>query len=439
MIGQFHPVNKNKIGKPHKLLNSLICLSDFATQSQVKRKLNSVTPSPIKNSDFPPSTYTKGKWKPPAPGKQSQAKHPSSSKTLIPKRGSLIQYWCGPCNRRLASKVVYERHLRSELHLKRTLQDTEFEDRIAATPRFQIERPKEPAAVVTSYKEEVNKSKRQRRKLFIRCEVCRSRVNHKMLGKHLISHYHCRKGDITLPEAQKMVLDNIHDIVLQSPFQCAACKFYCNTQEEFLFHWKSEFHIEKTSHENGFFLCTFCNYQACRNDEMLQHLTSSEHEEVIAVINRSVPIQIRRIIPIECETCKEQFVLNIQLRKHCEEVGHVFTGRKTDEHNCKVCNRYFRSFDSLAKHQRRKHRKKVYVCGLCSVSFDSPSEIVKHRRSADHRYVYLEKKKRKLGIEASAKRCRHCAEEFSGFSALKTHLKEKHPESAIRYRIMNLV
>lgn len=344
---------------------------------------------------------------------------------------SPTQYWCGPCNRRLASKIVYERHLRSDLHLKRTLHDTEFEDTIETAPRFQTERvtiAKEPDAK----KEETTKRKRHRKKIFIKCEVCRSRVNQKMLGKHLISHYHCRKGDITLPEAQNMVLENIHDIVLQSPFQCAACKFYCNTQEEFLAHWKSEFHKNKISDGNGFFLCSFCNYQALANEEMLAHLTSSEHDEVVAVINRSVPIQIKRIVPVECETCKEQFVLNIQLRKHCEEAGHIFTGRKTDQHNCKVCNRYFRSFASLAKHERRKHQRKVYVCGICSVSFDSASDIVKHRRSADHRYVYLEKKRQKLGTEETPRKCNHCSEVFSGFSVLKAHLKEKHPEHAVR-------
>lgn len=348
--------------------------------------------------------------------------------------GSAVQYWCGPCNRRLASKVVYERHLKSELHLKRTLHDTEFEDTIECKPRVQIEQvPKEPdPLLVENEQEETSKRKRKRKKIYIKCDVCRSRVNHKMLGKHLISHYHCRKGDITLPEAQKMVLENIHDIVLQSPFQCGACKFYCNTQDEFLFHWKSQFHANNTSAGNGFFVCQFCNYQANGNSEMLAHLTSSEHEEVIAVINRSVPIQIRRILPVECETCKERFILNIQLRKHCEDVGHVFNGRKTDEHNCKLCNRYFRSSASLAKHQRRKHQKKVYVCGLCSVSFDNPADVIKHRKSSEHRCVYLKSKKRKLGIEESPRKCDYCSETLTHFSAFRAHLKEKHPEYAVR-------
>lgn len=399
-------------------------------QLQTKKK-SSYTVSSLVKSTFPPPTYTKGKWKPQSPVEEKRVPAKSIKRTSTKKSTSPVQYWCEPCNRRLASKVVYERHLKSELHLKRSLHNTEFEDKISTIPRFQAEEPVS-VGVASDKKEATAKKKRNREKLFIRCEVCRSRVNRKMLGKHLISHYHCRKGDITQPEAQKMVLENIHDVILQSPFQCAACKFYCNTQDDFLLHWKSEFHAEKTSGGNGFFFCSFCSYRADDNNQMLTHLTSTEHEEVIAVINRSVPIQIKRIMIIECETCEAKFNLNIQLRRHCEETGHVFTGLKVTQYICKPCNRYFRSCDALAKHQRRKHSKQVYFCGLCSVSFNKPEDILKHRKSAPHRYAFHEKKNRELGIEDPPKKCDYCPEMFSGFMEMKRHLMEKHPEHAVR-------
>lgn len=435
-----HTKGKWKPGKmPGSEANKVICSSiltksklDTTPQLQTKKKISSSVSSHVKGS-CPPPTHTKGKWKPQSPvsdGAEKRTPAKSIKQTSIKQSGSPVQYWCEPCNRRLASKVVYQRHLKSELHLKRSLHNTEFDDKIATTPRFQPEPI--AMAVASDKKGTTDKKKRSREKLFIRCEVCRSRVNRRMLGKHLISHYHCRKGDITLPVAQKMVLENISDIILQSPFQCSACKFYCNTKDEFLLHWKSDYHAEKTSVGNGFFLCTFCNYQADGNKEMLAHLTSSEHEEVIAVINRSVPIQIKRIMIIECETCKQKFALNIQLKKHCEEVGHVFTGLKVDEHSCKPCDRYFRSSDSLAKHQRRKHRQKVYVCGLCSVSFNNPGDVTKHRQSSAHRYAFIEKKKQQLGIKNSPKKCDYCSEMLPGFLAMKTHLREKHPERAVR-------
>lgn len=46
------------------------------------------------------------------------------------KSSGTVQYWCSTCNRRLASKIVYERHLKSDLHFKRTKPDGEFDDEV---------------------------------------------------------------------------------------------------------------------------------------------------------------------------------------------------------------------------------------------------------------------------------------------------------------------
>jgi hypothetical protein len=84
----------------------------------------------------PPPGHTSGKW---VPGKQVRLDDGGSTRggsidnmLLIPplrKSGSTIQYWCGPCNRRLSSRTLYERHLLSELHFKRTVQEQELEER----------------------------------------------------------------------------------------------------------------------------------------------------------------------------------------------------------------------------------------------------------------------------------------------------------------------
>jgi len=87
----------------------------------------------------PPPGHTRGKW---VPGKNVRlddgAEDAGSTEggsvdnmLLIPplrKSGSTIQYWCGSCNRRLSSRTLYERHLLSELHFKRTLQERELEE-----------------------------------------------------------------------------------------------------------------------------------------------------------------------------------------------------------------------------------------------------------------------------------------------------------------------
>lgn len=76
----------------------------------------------------------------------------------------------------------------------------------------------------------------------MRCEVCRSKVWRHLLGKHLVSHYHCRKARSGHPQATALVLENIHSVVRQAPFQCSPCKFYCNTIASFKQHWTSEGH-----------------------------------------------------------------------------------------------------------------------------------------------------------------------------------------------------
>lgn len=266
----------------------------------------------------------------------------------------------------------------------------------------------------------------------MKCEVCRSRVNCNLIGKHLISHYHCRKGTLSRPEAQQMVLDNIRDIILQSPFQCSACRFFCNTENEFLVHWRSQMHQDSTRGMFGLFLCTFCSFQCHNNDDMLNHLLSEEHKEVVAVINRSVPIVIRKVNPVKCLTCGEHFLLNIQLKQHCKETGHACPDGINNKYSCNNCNRYFKNSVALLKHQRKKHKASVYNCTTCSLNFSSAVEAKKHRSSKSHRYMLLAKKDQLFCRNTQSRKCRHCHEEFQNIPKLKQHLEECHPESRSR-------
>lgn len=55
--------------------------------------------------DQPPLGHTRGKWVPGARADISSG------------------YWCSPCGRNLASRVLYNRHLRSDLHARRNMQE----------------------------------------------------------------------------------------------------------------------------------------------------------------------------------------------------------------------------------------------------------------------------------------------------------------------------
>lgn len=323
------------------------------------------------------------------------------------KSSDALQYWCGPCNRKLASKIVYERHLKSELHFKRFKSEGEFDEgvlvkKIKLDPSnsenllepvvVKIEENEflnqEPLSTKQNLKPQTDKKKRNRRKVFETCIVCRSKVNKLLMGKHLISHYHCRKGNINSEESKQLVLENIFSVILESPFQCSVCKFYCNTYEQFLDHWKSQFHQQNDQNYLGYYFCAFCKHRTDKSIDMLQHLSSFEHLEVVSVINRSVPINIKKISEISCLTCKATFGLNIQLLSHCRKTGHDHSNvniYNEDDYTCKECHKTFGKALSLQRHLRKKHSQGYFFCGICNLNFESSWEAETHRRSMPHR------------------------------------------------------
>jgi hypothetical protein len=56
---------------------------------------------------------------------------------------------------------------------------------------------------------------------------------------------------------------------------------------------------------------------------MLGHLTSEDHSEIVGVINRSVPIVIRRCQLQTCPVCSERFRLKFSLRVHMKKVHRM--------------------------------------------------------------------------------------------------------------------
>lgn len=93
---------------------------------------------------------------------------------------------------------------------------------------------------------EAKKSLRKREKEILCCEMCHARVRRTQMGKHLLSHYHCRVAGVNPcgPRARRFLLENMANVVRQCPFQCFSCRFYCNTEETFLRHWRSDLHAK---------------------------------------------------------------------------------------------------------------------------------------------------------------------------------------------------
>ncbi|KAJ4441587.1 hypothetical protein ANN_11443, partial [Periplaneta americana] len=420
----------------------------------------------------PPPGHTSGKW---VPGKHVRLGESSEgsmasvsggvdSMLLMPplrKSGSTVQYWCGSCNRRLSSRTLYERHLLSELHFKRTLQERELDEDPLAEPsdrgsdkrtvrRTEVylnselwSRTKKRALDASPDAECTKKQKRRAtRREETRCEVCRSKVWRHLMGKHLVSHYHCRKARSGHPQAASLVLDNIHSVVRQAPFQCSPCKFYCNTVASFKQHWISKEHRCTDLEVSGRYWCSFCKYECERSEEMECHLEGVMHQELVSVINRSVPIVIRKRAVLCCGVCGQEFRYNVQLRRHAAQLGHHEDNSASDKYqerfSCYQCPFVGNSGVSLQRHLLYAHKEGgavqgAYFCSACSLNFNTAEEAALHRRSQEHKYTALASRRdRGLTDEDLSRTCPHCAGTFENVLQLKTHLRDQHAEFLYR-------
>lgn len=404
--------------------------------------------------DLQPS-YTKGKW---VPGTKivKLDYHPD------PKPDQLFndQYWCTTCNRKLASRIVYERHLKSNLHLKRSEPENELEEasrpsRLNTDSAKRIVKPsiylneqiyavREPvkkstgpsfaSATQTSgsfERLELQKKTgvRKRLRYFIKCD-CQSRLPKYLLGKHLISHYHYRRM-----KSFDIILQNIHKIVLQSPYQCLCCRFYANTEETFLKHWDSKEHVNVAESSHGRFWCSFCKFHCEDNNQMRRHLVNEDHQEVVSAINRSVPIIIRKRTIIRCDKCHEDFFYNIQLRQHARQCcgidalsGSTASDLYQSKYKCDQCDVTLRSRKSLQKHRTTSHSTKTYFCSLCELNFSTTAEAKKHRISIEHKVNSAKKRK----VQNLTRKCSKCGTIVEDVVKLKEHIVAVHPNEFYR-------
>ena len=396
--------------------------------------------------DAPPPGHTKGKW---VPGANEKTQ---IMQTTIQSKGS-VQYWCGPCNRRLGSRAIYDKHLMSNLHMRKVLPEHELEfsghlepirnitEKRVTRPNLFVnesvsQTPRKRQKLESKTNIKVKKKKRKRRSYFIQCSGCKSRVRMHLIGKHLISHYHFRKAaDIKSDVYQQFILDNMDAIVHQAPFQCSPCKFYTNWLPNFLQHWFSEEHERVTSAMDGRYWCSFCKSECDTSQDMLNHMSSSEHSEVVAVINRSMPIIIRKKTVLRCETCQQEFRYNMEIKQHCLKTGHDFAYTATDNyqelHRCQYCKLKFKSSVTLAAHLKSKHKQKAFFCLVCSKTFASSEEAKRHRQTSEHRIRRKEILHERGNITKDlSKKCPYCADKvvLKNILELKDHIRRLHPD-----------
>lgn len=447
----------------------------------------------------PPPTHTRGKWIPGTKITKLEFKEERISQKMAAERGN---FWCGACSRNLASRKLYEQHLKSNLHSKRIKKQNEMEaaaevlpqtnlnelsahfkslqqceqqqhndvsdgeiesDILHATNRASTSTPnaitrdepnhnnnnegaeEEEEMIMATTVEATSSStaaaekvqmKKFRSRTIVTCFTCDIRLPVHLLGKHLISHFHYRKALQNPQKTFDIVLHNIHKIILQSPYQCHPCRYYFNTQHQFLRHWNSAQHHDTCTHIAGNFLCAFCKFQCTDNGDMAQHLIGMEHQQVVSLINRSKPIIIRKVTPCTCRNCDTHFRYNIQLMHHLKVCNRTVADHK-QHFSCSNCHQVFQSGLRLQKHQAKVHNLSLFFCSECQMQFRTAEESRLHRRTALHKT--LSSRKKLLSLAATdqltiklKKVCPICKDERLDVLDLKNHIHESHPEQHYR-------
>lgn len=418
------------------------------THEILNDKLDKTIDQDDDDPEHPPPTHTRGKW---VPGtkivKLDYKPEPEPIKMIS------NEYWCNSCNRRLASKTVFERHLKSNIHRKKSQPEAELEEasnskyrnRQLSDMQLNVQMPTVKSTNKKKLKSNTSKNgnktdgkataaksgklikKRKRRRQFIKCELCKTRLPNNLFGKHLISHYHWRRMFINPELAFRQILENMDQIIHHSPFQCQSCKFYANTEDQFMRHWLSNEHKTATNFP-GRYLCQFCNHIENTIDGMKEHLCHNDHQDIVKTINRSVPIVITKLRDIKCYKCNQLFRYNIELMHHMPECGGI--GRpieiELNQFNlfkCQYCNVTLRSRLALQRHEILKHRKWNYYCAICKLSFKTAIDAKLHRRTIKHKVASAHRNNR----QNLKKKCKICNETLSDIIELKKHLELEHP------------
>ncbi|XP_076240567.1 uncharacterized protein LOC143183060 [Calliopsis andreniformis] len=419
------------------------------------------------HQEHPPPSYTGGKWRP-TESSQKMERYESKGNVVgqpppghtrgkwVPGARTDIEsgYWCSPCGRKLASRLVYNRHLLSDLHARRSVREIDGVPCLSSSTTLQPakkssnrnQRTKETAEATVG-----KKRLRRREKEVLYCEMCHIRVRRTQMGKHLLSHYHCRVAGVNPrgPRARRFLLENMANVVRQCPFQCSSCRFYCNTEETFLLHWRSDFHARTLERTGGSYKCTPCDFWCEDNETMDSHLTSRSHRDVVSMMNGSVPVVVGRQRVLVCDTCDRRFRYNFQLRLHVSQTGHEGSVTASDEYQqrirCALCPQIVRSLVALQRHRLTWHAVKkevkdernetddtsvpgAYFCSFCSMNFATPQEAVLHRRTSSHKETVKASKNNDDQSTNTTRECPHCEEKQSSLLKHKEHLLQTHPE-----------
>lgn len=143
--------------------------------------------------------------------------------------------------------------------------------------------------------------------------------------------------------------------------------------------------------------------------------------------------------PHLCSECGKGFCTPTSLKTHRENVHE-----KLRRHVCKVCNKTFGNQGNLYVHNQRHHERYNFCCDTCGKQFCRPFELRRHMAvkhgegtmpypctQCDKAFFEPKELKTHISITHDGERpcsCPVCPETFTRKSAMRRHIKRKHPE-----------
>lgn len=432
----------------HDMESDIMC--DNVTSSSAKRRTH---------------ICTKGKW---LPGKEpKQNSRPSTTHN------------CKPCNAEFSTKASFVRHLSTTIHSniameldgddncavkerpmrkkkqqaqkflkatianlkrKKPMSNTSLEDETkpiskseSSIDRFHSLNAKEHNNDTDNDAPEEIKPANKKSALKMKCPICRLSFAKAYLGRHFSSLAHIHNElehkltSVTNSQSEQdqIVLDNMEILISSCMFSCEYCKFYCNTPEDFQYHFEN--HEIKQSADRNLVIKFYCS--ACPDDdgmdpnEIQHHLLTPAH----FVSARDKILSAQRVLV----SMKQYFVCNIcaQLFRYYRQ--YEDHRKRSHQHNefklssrsprlCPICPFKDNSYRRVREHIRATHDIiPHYACFLCGTMHGTSDEARKHRHSREHRL--------KAGLEkAGSKYCRFCYNEYDSLELLEKHLMQQH-------------
>ncbi|KAF3426832.1 hypothetical protein E2986_03564 [Frieseomelitta varia] len=387
------------------------------------------------HQEHPPPTYTGGKWRP-SDASQKAEEYETKSNVGQPSpghtRGKWVPgaqtdiesgYWCSPCGRKLASRLVYNRHLLSDLHARRSIREI---DDVLSLPRAASLH----AAKKSSSRYQIGGS--------YRCTPCDFWCeDNETMDSHLLERSH--RDVVSMMNGSVPIM-----IGRQRALPCGSC------DRRFRYNLQLRLHVKETGHEESLtatdeyqqrikcnlcpqivrslvalqrhqlsahvakgiakkyegtnagqqpsrsapapYFCSFCSMNFATAQDAVLHRRTSSHKEMVKArkSNDSSAMSTRR----ECPHCKQKQANLSEHKKHLlDRHPELCHSLPIDISRCPKCGTLFALSQDVTRHtrenkchgaageltkRRTSNPKDEWKCGSCSFSSNSQAEFIFH-------------------------------------------------------------